>query len=175
MRNLALIVLAAAALAGCAGTASRSEATPGVMNTADWTPEPTMDPDEPDPTPTAVVRPTSYATLNKRSWQKVVKSPDQYVGKAYKLVACVYQFDAATGDAAFMALASYRKPTYWADGDNAAFTGEPNALADVLKGDIVSLSVVVLGSYSYDTQAGGNTTVPSFQVMKIKREKGSCE
>ena len=35
------------------------------------------------------------------------------------------------------------------------------------------MNVVVLGSYSYDTQVGGNTTVPQFQVNKITR-KGSC-
>jgi hypothetical protein len=37
------------------------------------------------------------------------------------------------------------------------------------------MSVVNLGSYSYDTQIGGNTTVPMFRVIKIKREKGSCD
>jgi hypothetical protein len=38
----------------------------------------------------------------------------------------------------------------------------------------LATSVVSLGSYSYDTQIGGNTTVPLFQVVKIKLEKGSC-
>ena len=35
------------------------------------------------------------------------------------------------------------------------------------------VNVIVLGSYSYDTQAGGNTTVPSFIIDKITR-KGDC-
>ena len=53
-------------------------------------------------------------------------------------------------------------------------TGEAASLSDFVEGDIVSINAVGLGSYSYDTQAGGNTTVPAFHVAKIKREKGSC-
>jgi hypothetical protein len=32
------------------------------------------------------------------------------------------------------------------------------------------MNVAVVGSYSYDTQAGGNTTVPQFQIRKITRK-----
>lgn len=35
------------------------------------------------------------------------------------------------------------------------------------------MNVTVLGSYSYDTQVGGNTTVPSFIIAKVTR-KGDC-
>ncbi|OGO53566.1 MAG: hypothetical protein A2V85_08090 [Chloroflexi bacterium RBG_16_72_14] len=114
--------------------------------------------------------------LSKRAWQKVVKSPDTYMGKGYKLWACIWQFDAATGADGFLGYASYRREDYWAlDGENAAFAGDAAQLSDFVEGDIVAMSVVGLGSYSYDTQVGGNTTVPSFQVVKIKRQKGSCE
>jgi hypothetical protein len=136
------------------------------------------DPEAPAPAATnaAVSLPKSYAAPSKRAWQKVVKSPDTYVGKGYKLWACIYQFDAATGEDGFMAYASYKKLKYWfSDGENAAFVGSAPALADYVEGDVVTMSVVTLGSYSYDTQAGGNTTVPSFQVVKIKRQKGSCD
>ena len=46
-------------------------------------------------------------------------------------------------------------------------------MSDFVEGDIVQMNVVVMGSYSYDTQAGGNTTVPSFSIAKITR-KGDC-
>ncbi len=36
------------------------------------------------------------------------------------------------------------------------------------------MNVVSLGSYSYDTQAGGNTTVPLFDIRKIIA-RGSCD
>jgi hypothetical protein len=54
------------------------------------------------------------------------------------------------------------------------FEGSPAQLEDFVADDIVVMKVVSMGSYSYDTQAGGNTTVPLFDVRSIKR-KGSCE
>lgn len=180
MRRLALIALVAGAvLAGCGGTVTAQTAPPGqTVFPIDWTPEPdpTLDPElESEATLPSVTRPTSYATLSKRAWQKLVKDPDAYYGKGYKIWACVTQFDAATGSGAFRGDASYHKLKYWYEGDNAYFTGEPNALVDIVAGDIVSMNVAGTGSFSYDTQIGGSTTAPSFAVFKIKREKGSCE
>ena len=53
-------------------------------------------------------------------------------------------------------------------------TGSASRFADFVQDDVVQMKVISLGSYSYDTQAGGNTTVPLFQVSKITH-KGSCE
>jgi hypothetical protein len=104
----------------------------------------------------------------------LVKTPDKYTGRAYQVWACIWQFDAATGDDAFLGQASYKKLTYWwTDGQNASFTGDASRLANFVEGDMVVMNVISTGSYSYDTQSGGNTTVPSFSVMKITR-KGSC-
>jgi hypothetical protein len=36
------------------------------------------------------------------------------------------------------------------------------------------MRVTTLGSFTYDTQIGGNTTVPWFSVDRISR-KGSCD
>lgn len=137
--------------------------------------------DEPDPSdepaPTATPKPAkvSYAKLSNRAWAKLVKSPDRYVDKHYQLWACIFQFDAATGDDAFLAYASNKKREYWfSDGENSSFRGDADQLADFVEDDVVVMNVTSLGSYSYDTQAGGNTTVPAFRVDKISR-KGSCE
>jgi hypothetical protein len=46
-------------------------------------------------------------------------------------------------------------------------------LEDFVEDDMVVMNVTSLGSFSYDTQIGGNTTVPLFTVDKITR-KGSC-
>jgi hypothetical protein len=35
------------------------------------------------------------------------------------------------------------------------------------------MKVLSMGSFSYDTQNGGNTTVPLFQIVSIAR-RGSC-
>ena len=147
-----------------AQTVTTPEAT--AVPTEEPTPEPTV-------APTAKPKPASYAKLGDRTWAKVVKSPDNYIGKKYVVYACVTQFDAATGDDAFRGDASNRKLEYWYEGDNAFFTGTASQLDDIVTDDIVLMNVTSLGSYSYDTQIGGNTTVPLFQIDRITR-KGSC-
>jgi hypothetical protein len=142
-----------------------------VEPTAEPTPEPTP---EPTLAPTPKPKPVSYAKLSDRSWAKVVKSPDNYIGKSYVVYACVTQFDAATGDDTFRGQASNKNREYWyTDGENALFTGSAARLDDVVTDDVVVMNVTSLGSFTYDTQIGGSTTVPWFEVKKITR-KGSC-
>ena len=145
------------------------------MPTAAPTPDPT-----PTPKPTATPKPTpkptpvEYKKLYDRSWRLVVKSPDDYIGRTYQVWACIWQFDAATGPDAFLGNAANKRLEYWfSDGENASFVGDESQLSDFVEGDIVVMNVLVMGSYSYDTQAGGNTTVPSFIIEKISR-KGDC-
>ncbi len=167
-------LLIAGVIAGCSGSPTSALTQPPV---ADQTEGPTADESvEPDLTVAPLTLPASYKTLTERNWKRLVKAPDKYTGRGYKIWACIYQFDAATGDDGFLAYASYKKQTYWfTEGDNAAFTGDAGKLSDFVEGDIVTMSVAAVGSYAYDTQAGGNTTVPAFQVVTIKRQKGSCD
>jgi hypothetical protein len=178
MKRIALVVILTAVTAGACGASGG-----GALGAATQPPAATDQPVdlttdepvlEPDPT-TAVVIPKKFETLNKRGWQRVIKSPDDFTGRGFKLVACIFQFDAATGDDSFLANTSWHKETYWAlNGENAAFSGTKKQLNPFVEGDIVSMNAVSLGSYSYDTQVGGNTTVPAFQVVSIKAEKGDC-
>lgn len=130
------------------------------------TPDPTPSPvPTPEPTPTPAPTPISYEQLGDRDWALLVKAPDNYFGNAYVVWACVTQFDAATGEDTFRAQASYANQTYWhSDGDNVLFTGTVADFSNVVEGDLVSMNTVSLGSFSYDTQVGGNTTVPWFKV-----------
>jgi hypothetical protein len=41
-------------------------------------------------------------------------------------------------------------------------------LADYVEGDVVRISAVVLGTYSYPTKIGGTNRVPKLQVNAIK-------
>lgn len=154
-----------------------AEATDAPDDEATEEPDPTDAPEttpEPDPTATPKPAKVSYAKLSNRAWAKLVKSPDKYLGKTYQIWACITQFDAATGDDSFRGEASNKKRTYWySDGDNTMFTGNADQLADFVEDDVVVMNVMSLGSLSYDTQAGGNTTVPLFEVVKITH-KGSC-
>ena len=160
-------------LSGCAAAG----ATPQVIYvTAAPTETPYDAPIDIAPEPTAgpaVTIPKTFAKLAARDWAKIVKAPDSYFGKGYLVWACIFQFDAATGPDSFLAEAWYTKTSAWYNADNAAFTGAAANLADFVEGDMVYMSAVGTGAYSYDTQAGGNTTVPSFFVAKIAR-KGSC-
>ena len=111
-----------------------------------------------EPTPDATASPTaqpthkpthkpSYAKLTSRSWKKVVKSPDDYTGKTYQVWACIFQFDAATGEDSFLGQASYKKLEYWwSDGENVSFTGDADRLGDFVEDDIVVMNVVGAGS-----------------------------
>jgi rubredoxin len=157
--------LVAAATAGAASTAVTSTGKPS----ATPVPKPTA-----KPTPVPTPRPVTYAKLTSRQWAKIVKDPDAYTGKTYQVWGCIWQFDAATGTDSFLAYASFQKEPYWyLDGENASFTADLINLSDFVEDDVVVMNVTVDGSYSYDTQAGGNTTVPSFFIEKISH-KGSC-
>jgi hypothetical protein len=143
-----------------------------VAATPDPTPVPTPEP-TPQPTPEPTQAPITYAKLTDRAWSKLVKSPDDYIGKGYYVWACITQFDAATGDDTFRADASFKKLEYWFEGENTLFVGTASQLDDFVTDDVVYMKVVSLGSYSYDTSIGGNLTVPMFEVRSIQH-KGSC-
>jgi hypothetical protein len=147
--------------------------TPTVAPTPTPTIAPTPKP-TPKPTPAPTPKPITYAILSDRSWAKVVKAPDNYIGTGYTLWGCISQFDAATGLDSFRAETSNKKREYWfSDGVNAFFNGDASRLADFVQDDVVYMKVLSMGSISYDTQNGGNTTVPLFEIVSISR-KGSC-
>lgn len=161
-------------LAAC-GTSTPS-ATPTVTVTAQpeasTTPTPTPTTGTPTPTsakPTPTKAP-SYKTLTARQWAKIAKDPDAYIGKTFIVYGEVTQFDSATGTDTFRADVAHKNTTTYGffEGDNTMLTGYEDDLADVVEGDLFRAKVTVAGSYSYDTQVGGNTTVPMLVVDSIK-------
>jgi hypothetical protein len=54
------------------------------------------------------------------------------------------------------------------DGDNTLLSGNAKQLDDLVEDDVFRASVTVLGDIDYDTQIGGNTTVPLLEVDSIK-------
>lgn len=87
----------------------------------------------------------------------------------------VTQFDAATGECIFRAnIAHTIMASEWDYEYNSIFTSGDGVsdcpkLDDVVTDDLVQMTVTSKGSFSYDTQVGGNTTVPMFKVEKISR------
>jgi hypothetical protein len=54
------------------------------------------------------------------------------------------------------------------DGENTLLTGSAKQLDDLIEDDVFRASVTVLGKMDYDTQIGGNTTVPLLEVNSLK-------
>lgn len=118
-----------------------------------------------------VPKPKDYPTLDSRGWDLLVKDPDAHAFETYHVYGYVTQFDAATGDSQFRADADYRAHTDWYDYEDNVLFGvadeDAARLADVVQGDIFEANITVVGSFSYDTQIGGSTTVPLFLVDAI--------
>lgn len=142
----------------------------GAQATDDATAEPS---EEPTPTETEAPAPAknSYKALSSRKFKLLAKDPDSYIGKTYVVYGEITQFDAATGTDSFRADTGAKKLRisygYVSYPRNALFNGTESKLKKLVEGDCFKAKVTVLGSFSYDTQAGGNTTVPLFQVDSI--------
>ncbi|MFG1948277.1 hypothetical protein [Nonomuraea sp. NPDC048826] len=108
-----------------------------------------------------------YKVLSPRGFAKLVKNPDVFKGEKFIIYGEVTQFDAATGNDIFRANSGGKKmqPEYGLTSydQNSLFTGSKDQLSDVVEGDVFQAYATVLGSYSYDTQIGGNTTVRVFR------------
>ena len=120
---------------------------------------------------TARMDPATYEVISPREYALLVKNPDAAKGRKIIIYGYVTQFDAATGTYGFRANTAATPGTDWYDYDVntvvSAPAGQSNILTNVVEDDFVTMHVEVVGSYSYDTQIGGNTTVPQFQVNII--------
>lgn len=140
--------------------------TPTPTGSVTTTEEPT---DSLSPASTPVKK--DYKSLSSRTFKLLVKDPDSYIGKTYLIYGEITQFDAATGTDTFRADTGPKKLRisygYVDYPQNSFLTGTESQLKKVVEGDCFKAKVTVFGSYSYDTQAGGNTTVPLFQVDSV--------
>jgi hypothetical protein len=115
--------------------------------------------------------------LTQRDLALLVKDPDSFRGKTMILYASITQFDSATGPCTFRAnIAHKNMEMSWDYENNSVFKGGDGAsncpdLGNFVAKDEVGITATSLGSISYDTQIGGRTTVPSFQVEKISTLK----
>jgi hypothetical protein len=105
----------------------------------------------------------------------IVKNPDAVTGQTFVMVVLISQFDAATGACSFRGFWDNEPHEYNFDyaGDNAYFgSGDADTYCPVLDGidqnDTIRVWATSIGSISYDTQAGGNTTAPAFNVLRAE-------
>ena len=106
-----------------------------------------------------------------REWKMVLKNPDAHKGEYYVVTAQITQFDSATGADTFLAdSASHNTTSYgYFEGENTMFTGTAKMFDSFVQDDVIVATVRVDGSFSYDTQIGGNTTVPTLKVFRLHR------
>ncbi|SCL29813.1 hypothetical protein GA0070624_3956 [Micromonospora rhizosphaerae] len=152
---------------------SVTSAAPSPTSAASTTAAPSTPPPTaaaPSPTKTTPPpKPPSYKTLSARQWKLIAKNPDAYLGKTYVVYGRVTQFDAATGSDTFRADVAHRRMAdEWDYDTNTMLYGVESDLANLVEDDIFRANVTVLGSFSYDTQIGGETTVPLLKVDLIK-------
>lgn len=169
---LALIVLVASAASFQAGFDSTSVGQPE--------PDTSLPSEAPVPIEKEVVpskEPVQigdYAELGEREFALLVKNPDAADNQKIIVYGVISQLDGATGPCSFLAsIASIAQESSWDYLQNSWFDsgdGKNNCpmLDDTIQGDHLKLWATVTGSLSYDTQAGGNTTVPRFSVDKIE-------
>jgi hypothetical protein len=107
---------------------------------------------------------------SERDLALLAKKPDGHTGETMVVYGKITQFDAATGACTFRATIGHTNmaQTYSYE-HNSIFTGGDGktncpALGDFVTDDEVRITATSLGSFSYDTQIGGNTTVPMFKV-----------
>lgn len=182
-------IAALAVLTGCAGTDTPSDAAAPPSTTQTETPEQAAARQQAE---TAAARarqeaaaaeaakrqaaeaakrdPASYEQLTARDFALIAKNPDAAVGRKVVVYGRVTQFDSATGTTQFLARTAPFVPDSVYDYDqNTMIVGDTAALIrDVVEDDLVTMHAEVLGSFTYDTQAGGSTTVPKLKVNLIE-------
>ncbi len=112
--------------------------------------------------------------VSKRDLAQIVKKPDAHIDENVILYARITQFDSGTGPCSFRADLSHAYVGKYDYDYNSMFSAGDglfscDILDDFVADDIVQVTATVLGSLTYDTTIGGSTTVPKFQVVKIKR------
>jgi len=114
--------------------------------------------------------PSNYQPISSRDYALLVKNPDAAKGRKLIVYGVVTQFDPATGTSDFRANtgADNSARIYDYDENTLLHAPDPAILKDVVEKDMVTMYVDVVGSQSYDTQIGGHTTAPLFNVYIIK-------
>lgn len=118
----------------------------------------------------ALKDPSSYKKLTDREFSMIVKDPESHKGEKVVLYGYVQQLDSATGpDVLLAGIGGSSKENWYEYQDRAiVVAGEKGMYQDVVQKDLVTIYATVNGSMSYDTQIGGNTTVPKLTANIIK-------
>lgn len=113
---------------------------------------------------------STYESVSPREFALMAKDPDSWIDRKIVVYGVVTQFDSATGTTAFRANTgpSPMADPYDFDQNTFVTAHDSRMVSNVVEKDVVTMFVEVQGSYTYDTQIGGSTTVPSLLVNIIE-------
>ena len=136
---------------------------------------------EPSPEPTTEAPPapstpdlSTFKGTDDRNWALIAKDPDAHVGANVILFGSIMQFDSATGRCAMLidTAATPKEMSFDYAQSVMAVSGDWETECPVfdplVEDDHVKIWATVVQSFSYDTQIGGNTTVPMVEVWKTE-------
>ena len=104
----------------------------------------------------------------------LTRGTSAFVGDCLVMFAIPFQWDSRTGECAFLARwdgANRGTRSFRYDGDGLSQAGSTvctNGLEGADQDDLLKLWVEVVGTYTYDTAAGGTNAVPQLTIVKAE-------
>lgn len=161
--TLAAALMAGLALAGCGSPTSTSSGSSSSSSSSAY------DYQRTNAEQAAHMDRATYAALAPRDFALLMKDPDSHRGQKVIVYGEVTQMDSATGTTEFRADTGPDAPNPADPYTENTYISAPNSelLANVVEKDQLRMYVEVFGSYTYETQMGGQMTVPKFDVYII--------
>lgn len=121
---------------------------------------------ETGPTEAPPKKRAAYDPVRAREFKLIEKDPDAHEGERIVIYGVVTQFDSATGESEFRADtgAKLSRDAFGYSVNSLVSVADSEMTDDLVSDDHVKMYVEVMGSYSYETQIGGETTVPRFNL-----------
>lgn len=170
--TIGLITVAANSSRPAASNTNRASSTPAP--TAEATEVPSEEPEEVAPPAPSAPDLATFAPTDDRTWALIAKDPDAHAGTNLILYGTITQFDSATGRCAMLisTAATQQEMSFDYEQSVMAVSGDWDAVCPtfdpLVEDDHVQIWATVKQSFSYDTQIGGNTTVPMVEVWQAQ-------
>lgn len=117
---------------------------------------------------------STFVEVDDRTFALIAKDPDAHVGENIILYGNIMQFDSATGRCAMLisTAGTQKEYSYDYNQNTMALSGDGMSTCPVfdplVEDDTIKMWATIGGSFSYDTQIGGNTTVPKIEVWQVE-------